>query len=138
MLFVRTLRQGKNHCLSVIGGMSQKDLPYARVNIPLSRGAIEPVDARAFRGIRFETRGEGEYHLLVPTRGVPGTNFYQAPFTGSAAWKTVRIPFSALKQATGKSVAPWTGSDLLMVGFEMARRAGEMAWLQIDNVQFYK
>ncbi|MDQ2901266.1 MAG: CIA30 family protein, partial [Acidobacteriota bacterium] len=138
MLFQRTLRRGTNHCLTITGRMSQKDLPFARLNIPLSRGAIEPVDARAFRGIRFETKGDGEYYVLVPTRGARGNNFYQAPFSGSAEWKTVRIPFSALKQPTNKSIAPWTGSDLLMISFEMARRAGEMAWLQIDDVQFYK
>ena len=54
MSFARTLRSPGNHALSVIARMAEKDHPFARVNVPLSRGAIEPVDASKFRGVRFD------------------------------------------------------------------------------------
>ena len=43
----------------------------------------------------------------------------------------MKIPFTALK-TEGKS--EWTGTDLLMLSFELARQPGETAWLEIDNV----
>lgn len=136
MLSVRTLRDGNGHALTITAKMAEKDLPFARLNIPLSLGAIEPVDAHAFRGIQFDARGDGEYRLLVPTRAVRGTDFYQTSFAASGAWQTVRIPFAELRQLDGGT--PWTGFDLLMLMFELARPAGEMAWLELDNVMFYK
>ncbi len=141
MLFVRTLREGNGHALAIAAKMAEKDRPFARLNIPLSMGAIEPVDARAFRGIQFDARGDGEYRLLVPTRAVRRTDYYQHSFGASAAWQTVRIPFSELRQLIAAELPPnepWTGSDLLMLMFELARPAGEKAWLELDNVMFYK
>ncbi len=137
MLYTRTLRRRGNHALTIAARMAQKDAPYARLNIPLSRGAIEPVDARAFRGVRFDARGDGEYRLVMPTRGVRGSNYYEAPFAASGAWKRIRIPFSRLKQEGKGEATTWTGSDLLLIDFELARPAGEMVWLEIDNVEFY-
>ncbi|MEX2260948.1 MAG: amidohydrolase family protein [Bryobacteraceae bacterium] len=47
MIFGRRLRDHGNHALSVTAQMAQKDHPYARVNVPLSPGAVEPADASA-------------------------------------------------------------------------------------------
>ncbi len=132
MSFTRTLRSPGNHALSVLARMGEKDNPYARVSVPLSRGAVEPVDATAFRGIQFDARGEGAYRLLVPTRASGG---FSAPFDASGKWRTIRIPFAALKTG-GKT--PWTGKDLTMLNFEIAREPGQDAWLELDNIRLYK
>jgi hypothetical protein len=61
----------------------------------------------------------------------------QAPFKASPQWRTVRIDFSSLKQPQGQS-APWPGDKLRMLSFEIARAAGAFAWLEIDNLRFYR
>src|SRR5262249_40911310 len=60
MLSGRISRDAGNPALSVIARMAEKDRPCARINVPLSKGAVEPVDAREFRGVRFDVRGEGD------------------------------------------------------------------------------
>ena len=138
VIFGRTLREASNHALSIMAKMYAKDRPFVRTSLPLSRGAIEPVDVRGFRGIRFEARGDGNYRLIVPTRAVRDNGDYQALFTASAQWKTVTIEFSSLKQSNTQTPIAWTGTDLLMLTFEIARQAGETGWLELDNIRFYK
>lgn len=131
MMFLTIQRTATNHALSLSGQMSEKDNPSVRVLIPLSKGAVEPVDASAFHGVQFEARGDGEYSMVAPAR----TASWSGHFSASAKWHTVRIPFAALQTAR-KGVA-WKGTDLQMIGFEIARPAGRKAWLEIDNVEFY-
>ncbi|HSE98117.1 MAG TPA: amidohydrolase family protein, partial [Blastocatellia bacterium] len=80
MVWGRTLRDQSNHALTVMSRMAEKDRPFARVSIPLSRGAVVPVDAREYRGVRFDARGSGDYLLIVPTREVRNSAYYHAPF----------------------------------------------------------
>jgi imidazolonepropionase-like amidohydrolase len=134
MLFGRITRKGGDHALSVTAQMSEKDRAFGRVNIPLSRGAIEPVDARAFRGVRFDARGDGDYQFIVLTYDTPN---FQAPFNASPQWRKFRFDFSSLRQLQGQS-APWSGDKLRMLSFEIARPAGAFAWLEIDNLRFYR
>ncbi|ENZ82501.1 MULTISPECIES: amidohydrolase family protein [Caulobacter] len=127
-------RGEQGHALSISARMSMKPKPYAGVIIPLTRGSIQPVDARAFKGVRFEVRGDGDYALGVSTAG----GRWSAPFSAGQAWKTVEIPFTALKPASergGKS--EWTGSDLTEVEFMGGRKGGEKIWMEVDNVTFY-
>ncbi len=99
VIFGRTLREAGNHALSAMAQMSMQARPFVRMNIPLSRAALEPVDVRAFRGVRFDVRGEGSYRLVVPTREVRSTAaYFQAPFQANAKWETVSIDFASLKQ----------------------------------------
>jgi imidazolonepropionase-like amidohydrolase len=139
VLFTRILRAGSrsDHAVSLIARMSEKDRPFARLNVPLSRGAVEPVDAREFKGIQFDARGDGEYRLIVPTRGLRDGNHFQAQFTAGSDWRTISIDFASLTQQPGGTAA-WTGSDLLMLSFEVARKAGESGWLELDNIRFYR
>lgn len=140
MLFGRILRQADNHALSFTVRMSEKERPYARINIPLSKGSVIPVDASDYRGIKFDVRGNGDYRLVIPTynQRVASASF-QAQFTASSEWQTVTVNFSALEQPPGaRAQVQWTGRDLLMLSFEIARRAGEFGWMEIDNVRFYR
>jgi Amidohydrolase family/Carbohydrate binding domain (family 11) len=138
MVYGRIVREAGKHALSVTGRMSEKDRPYIRINIPLSRGAIEPVDAREFRGLRFDARGDGDYRLIVPTSGVRDYDYFQAAFKAASQWQAVSIDFSSLTQAGARTTVKWTGNDLLMLSFEIARPAGSFVWLELDNVRFYK
>jgi len=138
MLYSRTLRSPRNHAYTAMARMSDTDAPIARVVLPLAKGGVEPVDASAFRGIQFEARGEGGYRLLVPTRGVRDFDYYASVFQAGARWKRIKIPFADLRRAKAAHAATWTGKDLLMLQFELARPATMPAWLEIDNLRFYR
>ncbi|MEO6726788.1 MAG: amidohydrolase family protein [Blastocatellia bacterium] len=135
MLFGRITRDAGNHALSVTTRMAEKDRPFARISVPLSKGAIEPTDAREFRGVKFDARGDGDYRLLSPTYN---NGIFQAPFKATPQWQTVSIDFSSLKPNNVRGNGAWRGDDLLMLSFEMARTAGSFGWLEIDNVAFYR
>lgn len=127
-------RDAGGHALSLAARMSAKSHPEAGVIIPLSRGSITPVDARAFKGVRFDVRGDGAYDLVL--NGVASR--WAAPFEGGAQWRTVEIPFAALKPRPWRGeAAAFTGGDLVEVEFSGSRGAGERLWLEIDNVSFY-
>jgi hypothetical protein len=56
------------HALSVEAKLSVKKDAKAAVVVPLSRGAVTPVDARAFAGLTMEIRGgKGPYRVAVLT-----------------------------------------------------------------------
>jgi imidazolonepropionase-like amidohydrolase len=134
MVWGRTLRSPNNHALSAMSSMSQTPRPFARVSVPLRRGAVEPVDASSFRGVQFDARGDGEYSLIIPTYGTSSGGNFQTTFQAGAIWKTVQIDFATLKMTQPK----WTGADLLMLTFEVTRKSGEIGWLELDNLRFYK
>ncbi len=134
MLYGRITRKAGDHAMSVTARMSEKDRPFGRANIPLSRGAIEPVDASAFRGLRFDARGDGDYQLIVSTYDTPN---FQATFKASPQWRTIRIDFSSLRQQQAQS-GPLSVDKLRMFSFEIARPGGTFACLEIDNVRFYR
>ncbi len=134
MLFGRITRKPGDHALSVTAQMSDRERPFGRINVPLSPGAIEPVDAREFRGVRFDARGDGDYLLSV---SVYNASNFQAPFKASPRWRTIRVAFSSFKQPQAQS-GPWTADNLRMLSFEIARNAGEFGWLEIDNLRFYR
>jgi hypothetical protein len=134
MLFGRVTRKSGDHALSVTARMSEKDRAFGRADIPLSRGAIEPVDASAYRGVRFDARGDGDYQLIVSAYDA---DEFHAPFKASPQWRTIRIDFSSFKQSQEPS-QPWPGARLRKLSFEIARPAGAFAWLEIDNLRFYR
>lgn len=131
-----TVRSGGDHALLLAARMAQKENPSAGVLLPLSRGSVEPVDARAFNGVRFDVRGDGgAYAFTVGTQ----SGRWQAPIKAGSEWTTVEVPFADLKRLPGRggANAPWTGGDLVDLGFSGGRGAGQRLWLQIDNVTFY-
>jgi imidazolonepropionase-like amidohydrolase len=139
VIFGRSLRGAGNHALSAMARMSQQEHPFVRLNLPVSRGAIEPVDVSGFRGVRFDTRGDGEYKLVVQTREIRSASaHYQAPFKAEAGWSTVSIDFTSLRQGNMQVPRSWTGKDVLVLSFELARSPGEIAWLELDNLRFFK
>ncbi|WP_296595410.1 CIA30 family protein [Phenylobacterium sp.] len=131
-----TVRNGADHALLLAARMAQKEDPSAGVLLPLSRGSVEPVDASAFKGVRFDVRGDGgEYAFTVGAQG----GRWRAPVKAGPEWTTVEIPFADLKRVAGRggSTAAWTGTDLIDLGFSGGRDPGQRLWLQVDNVTFY-
>lgn len=137
MIFGRTESGPADHVLTIQARMAEKNHPFVRLNIPLSPGAIEPVDVRSYKGIRFAARGEGTYQLIVPTRSVRDYGFYRMRFSAAATWKTVTVPFTQLQQEDARTPVPWTGEDVQMLSFEIARPSATGAWLELDNVRLY-
>jgi hypothetical protein len=124
------LRTAADHALSLTAIMAVKKNPEAAVIIPFNRGAVVPVDASAFRGVRFDIRGDGRYRVGLNTP----SGRWNADVNGEAQWRTVEVPFTGLRSDRNAS---WTATDLLSVEFGGSRAAGSRLWLEIDNVQFY-
>jgi imidazolonepropionase-like amidohydrolase len=137
MLYDAIARPGGGKALSIHARMAEKPRPFARVTLPLSPGAVEPVDASAFQGVRFEARGDGVYRLLVATVNVRDYAYFGVDFNAGPEWKAVSIPFSALSRPRSADKMVWTGRDLLAFAFEISREAGRFAWLELDNVRFW-
>jgi imidazolonepropionase-like amidohydrolase len=138
MLWTRALRNAGNHALLMEARMGQKDHPWVEMMLPFAGGGLLPVDARAFRGLTFDARGEGAFRLVVHTRAVRDRVFFAAAFQPGEDWSHQKIDFSKLERTASGDPIPWTGDDLLAVGFELSRPPGETGWLEIDNVGLYK
>lgn len=120
MLYQRIERAPNDHALAIGAHLSDSARPYARINLPLTKGAVEPMDARAFTGVEFEARGRGAYSLRAQTT--------RTPFEAGPKWSTIRIPFDPQLDL----------ARLTLLTFEIARPGGQRAWLELDNVRFYK
>jgi len=134
-----TLPRGEgNRSLMLMAHMSEKDRPFVRFDFPLSMGGVEPVDISRYAGVQFEARGQGGYKLILDSRRVRDQAEYEAPFEAGSNWKAIQIPFSKLRQRTTPHPESWKGTDVRLLTFEIARAAGEKAWLELDNVKFYR
>ncbi|MBI2688663.1 MAG: amidohydrolase family protein [Acidobacteria bacterium] len=120
MIYQLVDRGNNNHALAIHAHFSDSSSPYARMNLPLTRGAVEPMDAHEFKGVEFEVRGEGSYNFRVQTQ--------KTAFEASSGWAVVRIPFDPKVDT----------SRLSLLTFEIARPGGHRAWLEIDNVRLYQ
>ena len=114
--------------LNVSARMSVKAAPVAGVTLPLSRGAVQPMDIRGFTGVQIDVRGQGTYS--VEFDGTGGS--WNETITANAQWRTIKVPFSALK---GRSA--WTGDDITALQITAMRPGGQKVWFELDNVTFY-
>jgi imidazolonepropionase-like amidohydrolase len=137
-MFTRVSRSSGNSSLMILASMSEKERPFVRIDLPLTKGAVTPADVTRFTGIQFDVRGAGGYKVILDCRSVRDDADFQAPFEAESSWKTVQIPFTALKQRATPRPEKWTGKDVRMVTFEIARQAGTRTWLDLDNVRFYR
>lgn len=124
MMFQRIARASGGHALAIQVRMAVKARPFAQLWLPLARGAVEPVDATAYREVQFEVRGDGDYAVLFSRRSLRSYNFPRTPFRAGAEWQTIRAPL------------PPGPADLTALAFEIVRPAGALGWLEIDNVKF--
>jgi imidazolonepropionase-like amidohydrolase len=138
MVYGRTQRVAGNHALQIFARMSESEHPYARAWLALARGDLQPADISQFTGLQFEARGEGTYRLTLPTRGVRDGRYYQASFSGGPAWSAVTVPFATLAQTGNGPRVPWSGTDVLEIGFDIDREPASVGWLEIDNLRLYR
>jgi len=132
-------RETGGNALATQGKLSSKENAYVAAILPLSRGSVAPVDARNYRGVRFELRG-GASELRLEVRALDNRRFY-APVQAQSQWRTVEVPFSALQgQPPYRAKAPvarWKGDDLLQLAFSAGGEPGGKVWFEIDSVSFY-
>jgi hypothetical protein len=132
----RVVKGLRDHALLVSARMGSAREPFARVALKLDPGE-RPVDVSRFRGLRFDARGEGRYRVVFVTRGVSDGRYHESYFSGSPLWTPVNIPFASVGQ-TGPGVhVAWTGRDVIEIRFDIARDAGRLGWLELDNVTLY-
>jgi imidazolonepropionase-like amidohydrolase len=124
-------RDGEGHALKVQAAMALRENPKTEVVIPLVPGGVQPVNAKAYKGVTFDFHGEGEYKLGVMTSSGVWTQAFQA----GPGWGPQQIAFDQLVKPADD--AKWTQDDLIAVRFQIARKPGESAWMEIDNVAFY-
>lgn len=136
VLSTRIPRAGGGHALLITAKMAQKEDAEAGVIIPFRRGSVQPVDARKFRGIRLELRGEGRYTMTLNTL----TGRWRATIDAGANWTKFHLPFSAFERIRGRNseVVPWRGDDLLELSVEASRPGGATVWAELDDIRFYK
>jgi len=136
LIMGRVVKGLRDHALLVSARMGAGQDPVARASLKLDP-SDRPVDVSRFRGLRFDARGEGRYRVVFVTRGVTDGRYHESYFSGSPLWTPVSIPFASVGQTGNGPHVPWTGRDLVEVRFEMARDAGRLAWMELDNVTFY-
>ncbi len=135
--------RGPGKALDVSAKLSVKSPAMAAVVIPLRRGAITPVDARAFKGLKMDIRGgQGPYRLAIRTL----TDRWSVEVPAGADWRALTVPFVDMKRDRARSeegedaAAPpavWTGGDLMAIEVTGQGEAGGKIWYQIDNLAFY-
>ncbi|MDP3739716.1 MAG: amidohydrolase family protein [Hyphomonadaceae bacterium] len=124
-------RDESGRFLSVHARMAPREKPHTEIVLPLTPGAVVPVDARAFKGVRFDFHGKGEYRLGVMTT----SGLWTHAFSSDGGWAAVQVPFEQL--VTSAEGANWTPGAILAVHFMIERGAGEAAWMEIDDISFY-
>jgi imidazolonepropionase-like amidohydrolase len=135
VIIARVIREGNNHALLANAHFGPAEHPFVRLEVPVTRGAVELGDVSSFRGISFDARGENQYRLLLKTYGVRNSDWYGSDFSSSGAWKTVRIPFSEFKRR--EQSPAWQCKDLRSLVFEMLGPADSVSSLELDNIAFY-
>ncbi|WP_293873362.1 MULTISPECIES: amidohydrolase family protein [unclassified Sphingomonas] len=123
------------HALQLSARMAMKGDAYAGVAVPLTRGSVQPVDVRGYRGVRFDLKGAGPF--LLKLNGLE--NSWSAPVTGTAAWTTIEIPFTMLTPVArgGKPGIAFKGDSIVQVEIGAARAPGQTVSVAFDSLRFF-
>lgn len=122
--------------LFLMAGMGAAPRPFAELNLPLTRGAIQLADASGFSGLVFEARGAGSYALWLNSYAIHPRGWFRAPFEASEARREIRIPFSAFKSPLAD--ARLDLGQLRALLFRLEGEPGGGAWLELGNLRFYR
>lgn len=131
----RVIREGKNHALLAAVHFGPAEHPHIRLEIPVTRGAVELGDVSRFNGIKMDVRGEGRYRLLLKTYRVREQDWFGTDIPPSAEWTTIHIPFTDFKRENPGD--PWSKRDLRSLVFQIMGSPGGNTALELDNVAFY-
>ncbi len=97
-------------CLHITGKIVKKGyMGFGSVGFSMAKTEeMHPTDIDGYTAIEFDVKGNGEtYSVLTVSSLVKDYNFHTASFTAPTEWKTVRIPFTDMKQSPyfGKQIA---------------------------------
>lgn len=124
-------RAGK--AMFAVARMGSAPRPYAQLVVPLTRGSIQLADAKGFTGVAFTARGSGRYALAFDSYG--RSERFEAQFDADATPREVRIPFDAF--ASDESGA-LDLAKLRALIFRLSGTPGARAWLQLEDLRFYR
>ena len=122
--------------LSLMAGMGAAPRPFAELQLPLTRGAVQLADASGFSGVAFEARGAGTYDLQLNSYGIHPRSWFRASFEAGEARREIRIPFSAFRSPLAE--ARLDPARLRALLFRLEGEPGGGAWLELGNVRFYR
>jgi imidazolonepropionase-like amidohydrolase len=123
---------GKDGVLHLTASLSLREEARAGVVLPLNRGDVQPADASAYKGLKFDIRGDGGDYVLAATT-TEGT--WTKSLVAGEEWSTVEVPFDTLGAPAEDEV--WSGDDMLDVRFLIKRPGGDDVWMEVDDVSFY-
>jgi imidazolonepropionase-like amidohydrolase len=136
-----TAAEGHGRVLLMVAELSSKPDAYASVILPLSRGAVQPADLRAYRGVRLRIRGQSSSVAL--SLRTAGNLRWQHRLSISGDWQDVEVPFAQLAALTRSrdgdtaSTAHWRGDDLVALALSGHGAPGARIWYELDDVRFY-
>jgi hypothetical protein len=122
--------------LFLMAGMGAAPRPFAELNLPLTRGAVQLADASGFSGVAFEARGAGAYELQLNSYGIHPRSWFRASFEAGETRREIRIPFSAF--ASPLPDARLDRARLRALLFRLEGEPGGGAWLELGDVRFYR
>ena len=119
-----------------MAGMGAAPSPFAELQLPLTRGAVELADAGDFAGIAFEARGAGPYQLWINSYALHPRDWFRAGFEAGDRPREIRIPFSAFQ-------SPANGARLDLgrlraLHFRLEGTPGGTHWLELGEIKFYR
>ena len=120
----------------MIAQMGARARPFAQLILPLTPGAIELADARGFAGVAFDARGNGNYELIFDSYAIPDDNWFRAGFRAGETRCAVRIPFTVFTSPDAGSTLDLARLRALIV--RLKGEPGGKAWLEVDNIRFYR
>lgn len=127
---------GPDKPVFVIARMGAKARPFAQLILPLTPGAIQLADARGFTGVAFDARGAGQYDLLFDSYAINDDDWFRTGFQAGDVRHSFHIPFGAFTSRAPGMMLDLTKLRALIVRLE--GQPGGKAWLQLDNIRFYK
>lgn len=122
--------------LFLMAGMGAAPRPFAELQLPLTRGAVQLADASGFSGIAFEARGAGDYALLLNSYGIHPRSWFRASFEAGAQAREIRIPFGAFESPL--AAARLDPARLRALLFRLEGEPGGGQWLELGKVRFYR
>ena len=122
--------------LFLTAGMGAAPRPFAELQLPLTRGAVQLADASGFAGLAFEARGAGGYELQLNSYAIHPRSWFRARFEAGEAKREIRIPFSAFRSPLAE--ARLDPARLRALLFRLEGEPGGGAWLELGNIRFYR
>lgn len=122
--------------LLLMAGMGAAPSPFAELQLPLTRGAVELADSSGFAGIAFEARGAGSYALWLNSYALHPRDWFRAGFEAGDTSREIKIPFGAFQSPA--DTARLDPRRLRAFLFRLEGEPGGTQWLELGKIRFYR